>query len=110
MQPQGPIGGVYSTMSSGMPYQTHPTGTQFVVSPASMIYGDISLQCICPNCHQMIYTRVEKRTGLVSWLACAGILLFGGGLGCCLIPFCIDSLKVSEALLDGRGTDALLDL
>jgi lipopolysaccharide-induced tumor necrosis factor-alpha factor len=50
--------------------------------------------CTCPYCHQSIVTRVEKSNGLVVWLAATGICLLGCALGCCLIPFFIDGIKV----------------
>ncbi|UJR29087.1 hypothetical protein I4U23_010301 [Adineta vaga] len=93
MQPTGVL-----YQSSGMipQHQGPPVGTHMLITTQSLIYGDLPIQCICPHCHQTIATRIEKQTGLVSWLACGGILLFGGWLGCCLIPFCVDSLKDTE--------------
>jgi lipopolysaccharide-induced tumor necrosis factor-alpha factor len=49
---------------------------------------------VCPYCHQLIVTRIEKTNGLVVWLTSAGLCFFGFVLGCCLIPFCIDGIKV----------------
>lgn len=90
-----PPPGPYAPPPGGV-YQSPPVATQYVITTQSLIYGDVPLQCQCPNCHQVIVTRIEKRSGLVSWLACGGILLFGCWLGCCLIPFCVDSFKVTR--------------
>ena len=86
---------VYSTPNIGMPNQGPPLGTHMLITTQSVIYGDLPIQCICPNCRNSIVTRVEKTNGIVPWLVCGGILLFGGWLGCCLIPFCVDGLKVN---------------
>lgn len=49
---------------------------------------------ICPYCHQIIVTRIKKKNGLLVWLASAGICFLGFALGCCLIPWFLDGLKV----------------
>ena len=96
-QPHGPgfQTGMYSHNIMMISPQGQPMGTPMLITTQSSLFGDIPIQCICSNCHQSIVTRAEQQTGLISWLICAGILLLGGWLGCCLIPFCIDSLKVS---------------
>lgn len=40
--------------------------------------------------------------GLGTWLIAGGICLVGGIFGCCLIPFCVDGLKVSNVFCE-RG-------
>ena len=51
------------------------------------------IQCTCAHCRSMIITRVEQSNGLLAWLLCLLLLLFGCWLGCCLIPFCISDLQ-----------------
>jgi len=51
------------------------------------------VQCSCPNCRSMIITRVEQTSGLLTWLLCFFLVIFGCWLGCCLIPFCISDLQ-----------------
>ncbi|CAF1192844.1 unnamed protein product [Adineta steineri] len=88
--------GMYPTSATGQIHQGPQLGTSMFITTQSLIYGDLPIQCICPHCQQSIVTRIERQTGLVSWLVCGGILLLGGWFGCCLIPFCIDSLKDTE--------------
>ncbi|CAF1283821.1 unnamed protein product [Rotaria sordida] len=95
LQPSAPIG-MYPTSVMGLPPQAPPIGTSMLIATQSLMFGDMPVQCTCPHCYQIIVTRVEKREGLLPWLICGGILLMGGWLGCCLIPFCIDSLKDTE--------------
>ncbi|XP_040296555.1 lipopolysaccharide-induced tumor necrosis factor-alpha factor homolog [Bufo bufo] len=59
-------------------------GTSFTDTPAS---------CTCPVCRQNIVTRIEYNTGLLVWLIFGILCLLGCWLGCCLIPFCVDSCK-----------------
>ena len=37
-------------------------------------------------------TRIQYKTGLVTWLAAAGTCMVGC-IPCCLIPFCMDVFK-----------------
>jgi lipopolysaccharide-induced tumor necrosis factor-alpha factor len=53
----------------------------------------IPIQCTCANCRSIVITRVEQTNGLLTWLLCLLLLLFGCWLGCCLIPFCITDLQ-----------------
>ncbi|CAF1036392.1 unnamed protein product [Rotaria sordida] len=64
-----------------------------VVTIVQPRFGDLSVQCTCPNCHQTIVTRVERSNGILVWLICGILILVGCWLGCCLVPFCIDELK-----------------
>jgi len=52
------------------------------------------IACNCPYCHQPIVTKPEKDSGLAVWLPAIILCLFGCFCGCCLIPFCVDDLKV----------------
>ncbi len=97
-QPQGQVPPMHmypSNIMNGPPQPQPPPGTHILITTRGMLYGDMPIQCTCPHCYQPIVTRVEKQTGLATWLVCGGIILVGGWLGCCLIPFCVDGLKVS---------------
>lgn len=63
-------------------------------NPMLVAAGDYSITCNCPYCYQLIVTKTEKNYGAAAWLSAAAICVFGGFCGCCLIPFCIDDLKV----------------
>jgi lipopolysaccharide-induced tumor necrosis factor-alpha factor len=62
-----------------------------VVHPAH--YRGVPVSVTCPHCRAQVVTAVTYTTGLLVWLLCLGLILIGCGLGCCLIPFCIDDLK-----------------
>ncbi|CAF3716715.1 unnamed protein product [Rotaria sp. Silwood1] len=94
--PQPPHIGMYPTSVMALPPQASSIPTNMLIAAQSLMFGDIPVQCTCPHCYQVIVTRVEKKDGVLPWLICGGILLMGGWLGCCLIPFCIDSLKDIE--------------
>jgi lipopolysaccharide-induced tumor necrosis factor-alpha factor len=94
-QGQIPPMGMYPSNIMNIPPQGPPLGTHMIITAPGVLYGDVPIQCTCPNCYQPIVTRVEKKTGLLTWLICGGIVLVGGWLGCCLIPFCVDGLQVS---------------
>ncbi|CAM2718646.1 unnamed protein product [Rotaria socialis] len=56
--------------------------------------GSLPVQCTCSKCHQSIVSRTELSNGLAVWVACLALVVVGCWLGCCLIPFCVDDLKV----------------
>lgn len=47
----------------------------------------------CPACHASVVTATSYVTGTLTWLACLGLCVIGCDAGCCLIPFCVDSMK-----------------
>jgi len=56
-------------------------------------FRESPLQTECPKCHKNVTTKLHYSSGTFTWLACLGISFFGGILGCCLIPFCVDGCK-----------------
>ena len=80
-QTQGPVPGIAPTYANA-----------YMPMAAMVHFGRIPTQCVCPQCHLNIVTRTENKTGMLMWLICIGLALFGFVLGCCLIPFCIDDL------------------
>ncbi len=64
------------------------------VNPPLATVGNYPMACICPYCRQTVVTRTEKDAGVLVWVSAAVICVFGCFCGCCLIPFCIDDMKV----------------
>ncbi|XP_039631944.1 histone H3.v1-like isoform X1 [Polypterus senegalus] len=48
---------------------------------------------VCPSCEQSIVTETKSEVGSVTKILCLAITMFGGFLGCCLIPFCLKECK-----------------
>jgi len=65
-------------------------------NPMVMTAGAYPITCNCPYCYQPIVTRAEKDSGIAVWVAAGVLCLFGCFCGCCLIPFCINDLKVKK--------------
>ncbi|XP_077991164.1 LITAF domain-containing protein-like [Glandiceps talaboti] len=83
---QPPPGGYQTTAATVV---VQPTG----VTVFGNAYRDYPVHQQCPHCHQNITTRIEYQDGWIVWLSAGVICLVGGWLGCCLIPFCINSIK-----------------
>ncbi|XP_018429195.1 PREDICTED: lipopolysaccharide-induced tumor necrosis factor-alpha factor homolog [Nanorana parkeri] len=92
--PQPGVGAAYPPPPAyGPPQPTvvmAPVSTTVVMATS---FSDRPTSCMCPVCRQNVVTRVEYNSGLLAWLICGILVLFGCWLGCCLIPFCVDSCK-----------------
>ncbi|KAF7256781.1 hypothetical protein EG68_06475 [Paragonimus skrjabini miyazakii] len=55
--------------------------------------GPNSQNFLCSICLNKVVTTVQYVNGACTWLACTGIFFIGGVLGCCLIPFFVDTCK-----------------
>ncbi|XP_028001346.2 lITAF domain-containing protein isoform X2 [Eptesicus fuscus] len=60
-------------------------GVPVVASPMPINY-------LCPYCGNYVVTVTTPIPGVLTWLLCTGLFVFGCVLGCCLLPFCVDSL------------------
>lgn len=89
----GPPPGMYGP-PSGM-YGPPPGQTTVIVQPSVAIanFSDNPIQLRCPKCNAEIMTSTHYETGTLSWILCLILCFFGFFMGCCLIPFCIDSAK-----------------
>nr|XP_027203607.1 lipopolysaccharide-induced tumor necrosis factor-alpha factor homolog [Dermatophagoides pteronyssinus] len=58
--------------------------------------GFVPIRMVCPYCHSKVLTEIRYKDGLLTYILCCGLVLFGCWLGCCLIPFCVPSLKDVE--------------
>ncbi|CAH8873055.1 unnamed protein product [Trichobilharzia szidati] len=72
---------------------TSPVVQQPVALVSSVSFGPNPASLPCNICMNKITTTVNYRRGICTWLACSGIALVGGILGCCLIPFYVNSCK-----------------
>ncbi|XP_063284906.1 lipopolysaccharide-induced tumor necrosis factor-alpha factor [Pelobates fuscus] len=76
-----------------VPMQPPPVAVQTVYVQQPIVFHDRPVQMCCTYCTRMMTTRLSYTSGALAWLSCGGLCLLGCGAGCCLIPFCIDSLK-----------------
>ncbi|CAF0963756.1 unnamed protein product [Rotaria sp. Silwood1] len=67
--------------------------TTTIIRPYGTLLGHYPQQIQCPSCQQQVVTRVNYEPGGGTWLIALLICLFGGFLGCCLIPFCVPACQ-----------------
>ena len=60
------------------------------------IFRDVPVTITCRHCQVTGPTKVDFSAGLMTWLICGGVSLFGLICGCCLVPFFMDSTKVRQ--------------
>ncbi|XP_072336901.1 lipopolysaccharide-induced tumor necrosis factor-alpha factor homolog isoform X1 [Scyliorhinus torazame] len=73
-----------------------PVVVQTVYVQPTQRFGFQPMQTTCPSCNQVVITRVSHSPGALTWLSCGGLFLVGCVFGCCLIPFCVESLQDVE--------------
>ncbi|XP_062957162.1 lITAF domain-containing protein [Cynocephalus volans] len=54
------------------------------------------VQTTCPYCRRVILTVTSTTPGVLIWLLCAGLFLYGFSMGCCFMPFCIGDLMAMK--------------
>lgn len=87
---QGPQA-VYPGPQAG--YQGQPVMQPGYPAPPVAVWTSTTQVTTCRFCNTTGPTQVRYEPGAVTWLSCLGICLLGGGLGCCLIPFCVEPLQ-----------------
>ncbi|BFZ16089.1 hypothetical protein BsWGS_19128 [Bradybaena similaris] len=67
-----------------------------VVGRAVLPLTEFPMTIVCPHCQATVTTMTSYETGTFTWVAAGIMCFFGLWLGCCLIPFCVDSAKDVE--------------
>ncbi|XP_056609010.1 lipopolysaccharide-induced tumor necrosis factor-alpha factor homolog [Triplophysa dalaica] len=91
--PQQAYGEMYPPPPGAQPVTTPVVSVQTVYVQPGALFRDIPVQVHCPECTQNVTSQLDFTSGTLTWLSCAGLAIFGCFYGCCLIPFCVDSLK-----------------
>ena len=47
----------------------------------------------CPMCEKRGVTETHKKASVAQYISCLAIFSIGCAVGCCLLPFCIESCK-----------------
>ncbi|XP_054432876.1 lITAF domain-containing protein [Pteronotus mesoamericanus] len=63
-----------------------------VYSGVPRMASAMPMQFPCPYCGNYILTVTTPVPGVLTWMLCTSLFVFGCFLGCCLIPFCVESL------------------
>ncbi|KAJ1373296.1 hypothetical protein KIN20_035657 [Parelaphostrongylus tenuis] len=79
-----------SPLQPGVPIYT---GNPIVVT--TIAFNENPMSMVCPHCHHQIVSRISPKSGLLTWVLCGGLALFGCWC-CCCIPFCVDSCQDTE--------------
>ncbi|KAG5831886.1 hypothetical protein ANANG_G00285110 [Anguilla anguilla] len=83
----------YPPQPVGPPVTSPVVSVQTIYVQPGVAFGDRPVQVHCPACAQFVLSRMEYHSGTMTWLSCLALSFFGCIYGCCLIPFCADSLK-----------------
>ncbi|CAF3831358.1 unnamed protein product [Rotaria magnacalcarata] len=77
----------------GLGYETVETGGFHLVPIKRYLKSHQSQATVCSSCQQKIITVVIYEAGYITPFITLFICLFGGFLGCCLIPLCVSSCQ-----------------
>eukprot|EP01016_Furgasonia_blochmanni_P039197 TRINITY_DN4839_c0_g2_i1.p1 TRINITY_DN4839_c0_g2~~TRINITY_DN4839_c0_g2_i1.p1 ORF type:complete len:242 (+),score=19.60 TRINITY_DN4839_c0_g2_i1:51-776(+) len=89
MYPQAMMGQPVGMVNPGMPMMIGGGGDGMAPPPTSRT----SQLTYCPQCMTNTYSLVIYEPGAGTFLVGSIIFVFGGYMGCCLIPCCIDDCK-----------------
>lgn len=94
---QPPMQGYAPYPQQPMPQQQgHTHNTVVVTQPAITVvqtFRESPVHTNCPHCRAEVVTGIHYESGTFSWVVCCILWWIGCGLGCCLIPFCVDGCK-----------------
>ncbi|XP_028728705.1 LITAF domain-containing protein [Peromyscus leucopus] len=81
---------------SSQPYRVYTQVTPVIqtnmFTGVPRVTTSMPMQTICPFCGSHIITVTTPVPGILTWLLCSGLFIFGCFLGCCFLPFCVRSL------------------
>ncbi|XDB64253.1 hypothetical protein AB1E18_017567 [Capra hircus] len=90
----GEEGPGHAAMASGLgaPLPPPPMSVYPELFRVPRLLSPDPVQFTCPYCMNRIVTVTTPVPGVLTWLLCTGFFVAGCFLGCCLVPFCVDSL------------------
>lgn len=61
-------------------------------------FGDSPVLLACHYCGHEAHTTLNYQSGVRAWITCGGLCALGCWFGCCLLPFCMESLQEPQHL------------
>ncbi|XP_033746167.1 lipopolysaccharide-induced tumor necrosis factor-alpha factor homolog [Pecten maximus] len=62
-------------------------------SKTAEVFEHVTVNTKCPKCESHCMTKIQYESGNLTWNLCFIVALSGLVLGCCLLPFCLDTAK-----------------
>ena len=59
----------------------------------SLEFGPDPMTLVCPRCGEQVTTTIKTSASLIQHLGAFLCCIFGCWLGCCFLPYCVDSIK-----------------
>merc|ERR1711963_125141 len=83
------MGDIFRPVCYTLSKESHPN---LINSAMSLQLGPDPVNITCQNCHAQGRTITETESSGSAYIL-AGVMCFFGCIPCCLIPFCMDSMK-----------------
>lgn len=58
-----------------------------------MRFGENPVSMVCPHCREQTVSRLKYESNIINHIMAFTCCIFGLWCGCCLIPYCINSIK-----------------